>query len=322
MMDKVRAFFRLAFSHKLKYLVTLITFLIFFIVLFPFQDVGDMVGAQVAKMTNNQVYLQFDRLKLGLFPEASVGAENISIETPMIPMISAREIEVHPALSAFITQKPAGTLIAKGLFKGDVLIDVKPGKKTESGGQTHLLSLKAENMNLSEVQKIAELPILLKGKMNLMASGAADPTFQEQPDFDIDLKVDHLEIPSSTVNTAMGPLNLPDLRLSAVELKGRLSAGRLNIEKGIVGKEGDELFGTVKGGISIILQNRGGLQPLLGAYNFDIDLNVKKSFQDKASLFLSFLEAYKTPTAEGGFKYQFRVNASSVQLPPNMSALR
>ena len=322
MMDKLRTFFRFAFSHKLKYLVSLVAFIVFLMILFPFQDVGDLVGSQVAKMTNNQVYIQFDRLKLGLFPEASVGAENLSLETPMVPMITAREIEVRPAFSAFITQKPAGTLVAKGLFKGDVFIDVKPGKKTESGGQTQLLSMKAENMNLAEVQKIAELPILLKGKLNLQASGAADPTFQEQPDFDIDLKVDHLEIPASTVNTAMGPLNLPDLRLSAVELKGRLSAGRLNIEKGLIGKEGDDLFGTVKGGISIILQNRGGLQPLLGAYNFDVDLNVKKSFQDKAALFLSFLETYKSPSPDGGSRYQFRINASSVQMPPSMSALR
>ncbi len=45
----------------------------------------------------------------------------------------------------------------------------------------------------------------------------------------------------------MGPLTLPDLKLSTVELKGRLAAGRFVIETGTIGKPGDELYGTIKG---------------------------------------------------------------------------
>jgi hypothetical protein len=241
----------------------------------------------------------------------------------MLPAaISMNEIEISPSIGSLISQKPAGTLTAKGIFRGDVEIEIKPGKRTEAGAQTQVLSLRAQSLSLAEINKIAELPIMLKGKLNLTTSGMADPTFVDQPDFDLEMHIDQLDLPSSTVNTMMGPLNLPDLKLSSVELKGRLSAGRFNIEKGNIGKEGDELFGTIKGGMSLVIQNQGGnIRPILGAYDLSLDLSIKKSFQDKAALFLSFLDAYKSPLTDGA-RYQFRVNATSPQMPPALGAVR
>jgi type II secretion system protein N len=320
-MANFRAFLRFVFSHKAKYLVFFLSFLVFALLLFPFQDVGDMIGAQVAKMTGNQVFLQLDRFKVAFFPSPEIAAENVSVETPQIPAVTVQELQVKPTVSALVSQKPSGTLVAKGLFRGDVLIDLKPGKKTEAGVQTHVISLTASSLNLAEIHKVAQLPVLLKGRLNLTTSGTADPTFGEQPDFDIELKVDQLEIPPATVNTMMGPLNLPDLRLSSVDLKGRLSAGRFNIERGNIGRNTDELHGTVRGGISVLIQNRGGIAPIIGAYSFDVDLSAKKSFQDKAALFLSFLDSYKTPTDDGA-RFQFKISATSPQMPPNLGAAR
>lgn len=322
-MSQLREFLRFAMSHKLKYVVFLLAFLFFVPFLFPYSDVGDLVAAQIGKATNNQLFVQFDRLKLALFPSAAVGVENISIESTQFPAISAQEVEVRPSIGALITQKPSGTLIAKGLFRGDVTVDLKPGKKTGEKGdiQTHLIAIRADSLSLAEINKVAELPVLLRGKLKLNTQGLADPTFTEQPDFDIELTVDQLEIPSSTVNTMMGPLNLPELKLSTVEMKGRLSAGRFLIEKGIIGKTGDEMAGTLKGNMALLIQNRGGPAPIMGAYNFDVDLNIKKSFQDKAALFLSFLDSYKTPLVDGA-RYKFKVNGSSPQAPPNITALQ
>lgn len=307
--------------HKLKLGVAFLSFWIFCFLLFPFQDTGDLVGAEVARLTNNQVFVQFDRLNVGLLP-LSVGAQNISVETPMIPAaINADLIEVSPSLGALITQKPNGTLVAKGLFRGDVEIGIKPGRRTDAGAETYALELKAESLNLNEVQKVAQLPILLKGRLNVTSGGTVDPTFQQQPDVDVELKVNSLEIPPSTINTMMGPLNLPDLRLSSVDLKGRLAGGRFNIERGEIGRTGDELFGSIRGNVSVVMQNRGRVVPIIGAYNLEIDLTATPQFQNKASLFLSFLDAYKS-NAPNGARYQFKVNATSPELPPNIGAVR
>ncbi len=318
-MKKLKLALRFIFSHKLKYLVMSVATVVFLIMLFPYNDVGDVVTSQVSQQTNNQVYVVFDRLKAGL---TSLTVENLTVETPALPAISVQEVTVNPALGMLITQKPEGTLLAKGLFRGDVELHVKPGKRTEAGVSTHVIDLSAQRLNLNELHKVAQLPVMLKGRLNLNTTGTADPTFQEQPDFDINMKIDQFELPASTVETMMGPLNLPELRLSQVELKGRLSAGRFNIERALVGKTGDELAGTIRGGINVQIMNQGrGVQPFIGAYQFEIDLDVKKSLKDKAALFLSFLKAYETPTQDGA-QYKFRLNANSLQMPPSMSALR
>ncbi len=56
-------------------------------------------------------------------------------------------------------------------------------------------------------------------------------------------------------------------------------------------------------------------------YNFEVSLNIKKSFQDRAALFLSFIDNYKTPTADGAL-YSFKLTGSNLMAPPSMSALK
>ena len=121
----------------------------------------------------------------------------------------------------------------------------------------------------------------------------------------------------------MGPLTLPEIKLKQVHLKGRLSNGKFNIEEGVVGQQGDELTGTVKGFFNLMLeaQKNGSVTPVLGSYSLELDLNMKKSFEDRASLFLTFIEQFKSPTSEGS-RYAFKLSATSPQSPPNMSALR
>ena len=163
---------------------------------------------------------------------------------------------------------------------------------------------------------------MLKGQLDLKTTALADLTFQEQPDVDIDIQIRQFELPPSNVNTAMGPLTLPDLKLSSVELKGRLAGGRFIIETGTIGRQGDELQGTIKGNMGLNVQNVGGTpNPQMGAYNIEVDLKAKRSFQDRAALFLSFIDTYKTATSDGA-QYKFKVFSNNPQIPPTMGAVR
>ena len=159
--------------------------------------------------------------------------------------------------------------------------------------------------------------------MNLdLANAQIDPAFTEQPEADITLKIDKFELPASNLQTPMGAVTLPELKLGQISLKGRLSGGRLNITDGIIGREGDEIFGHIKGNLGItITNNNGTLSPLFGGYNLDIDLKVKRSFQDKAALFLSFVDAYKNPLPDGG-QYRIKISAVNFMMPPSIGALR
>lgn len=320
-MGQISAGIKALLQHKFKFVLMIFSALIFAFLLFPFDDLGDLVTAQVAKLTGNQIYIQFDRMNVGVI-DPGLQLSNVYLEAANMPPLSAHELTFTPSIMSLINKKPAGSLSAKGLFKGNIEVSLKPGGKSENGVEKQKIQLSAQKLALADLRELANLPIALKGQLNVTSSATADLGLQEQPDMDLSLKVDKFELPSGNVNTMMGPLALPEVKLTSLELKGRLSSGRFQIEDCSIGKEGDELRGTIKGGIALQLKMTEGLiTPLIGAYDFTIDLNVKRGLQDRAALFLSFLDQYKTPTNDGAH-FQFRVSATSPFMPPNITALR
>ncbi|HEY1080207.1 MAG TPA: type II secretion system protein GspN [Bdellovibrio sp.] len=321
-MEQLRQLITLIRQSKGKIFVMVLSALAFVFMLFPFDDLSDLISSQVSKLSNNSVYLQFDKLKMSLFPQPGVQMNHVYIESLRTPALSAQELVITPSISGLIAQKPYGQVSAKGLLKGDVDIQVGKGSKTENGLERHRVEVTAKKVSLHDIRELANLPVLLKGQLNLQTTALADLSFQEQPDVELDLSISKFELPPSNVNTPMGPLTLPDLKLTTLELKGRLSAGRFIIETGTIGKPGDDLYGSIKGDIALTINNRGGsFAPQVGAYNFEVDLRTKKSFQDRAALFLTFIDGYKTPTSEGG-QYKFKLTATNPMMPPSIGAAR
>jgi type II secretion system protein N len=321
-MEYIRRILSWLFQNKGKFVLTFFSTLLFLLLLFPFDDLSDLVSSQVSKVTGNQVYLQFERMGLSLLPKPGMSFDSIYVETKAIPGLKADELTLSPALSSLITQKPAGTITANGFLGGNVEVSVSSGPKSDNGVERQKIVLSAKRLNLTQIRDLAQMPVVLKGNLDASSTALIDLAFREQPDIDLTLKVEKFELPTSNIQTMMGPLTLPEIKLSSLELKGRLAAGKFLIENGVIGKSGDEIFGTIKGNMNLTLQNQGaGIAPLPGAYSFDIDLNVKKSFQDKANLFLSFIDTYKIPNVDGA-QYRFKVSAGGVEYPPNISALR
>lgn len=321
-MEQFRQLLKLIRESKGKIFVMVVSALVFAFMLFPFDDLSDLISSQVSRLSNNSVYVQFDKLKMSLFPQPGVKMDQVYIESIRTPAISATELVITPSVRGLIQQKPYGHVSAKGLLKGDVDLQVGKGSKTENGAERHKIEVSAKKISLHDLREMANLPILLKGQLNLESTALADLTFQEQPDIEMNLSINQFELPPSNVNTPMGPLTLPDLKLSTVELKGRLAAGQFVIETGTIGKPGDELYGTIKGKIGLTIVNRGNsFGHQIGAYNIEVDLKTKRSFQERAALFLTFIDGYKTPTSEGS-QYKFKVSASNPMMPPSIGAVR
>lgn len=321
-MAQVKAFFGWLIRHKGKFFLSIFSTIVFLLLLFPLGDLGDLVSTQVSKATNNQVYLQFQDLRMSLFPNAGVAFDDIYVEAKGLPAIRSQELVFTPSISSLIFQKPAGTVTARGFLRGEIEASLSPGKKSDNGIERQHITVKANSINLADLKDLANLPLQVNGSANLETNAQIDFTLQEQPEVELLLKIDKLQLPTSNLQTALGPLTLPELKVSSVELKGRLSAGRFIIENGLVGKDSDEIKGNIKGNISLDLKPvNGSVTPIFGAYQFDIDLTVKKSFQDKASLFLTFIEQYKNPLADGA-QYKFKVSGTDPQNPPSLSILR
>lgn len=305
-------------QNKGKFFLSFVSTLVFLFILFPFDDLGDLVSTQVSKFSHNTLFVNFEKLRMSLAP-TGLNFKNIYIETINTPAISAKELTISPSLSGLIRKLPYGSVDADGIFKGSVVLKVGSGSKTENGVERHRIEIKAKTLSLAEIRNATKLPFAIKGNLDLNSSALADLTFTEQPDIDMNIQISSFELPPSNVNTQMGPITLPELKLTTLELKGRLSAGRFLIESGKIGKEGDELTGFIKGSMGLsLLKTEGGVIPQFGSYSFDIDLKMKKSFQDKAGPFMVLLDNYKTPLADGA-QYKLKVSAQNLQMPPNMS---
>lgn len=320
LLTALKSSLRWLWGNKGKLGLTIGSALVFAFLLFPFDDLSDLVSGQISTATRNQVYLQFDNMGLSLFPQPGMQLEKVYLETPATSPLSIDELTVLPSIRALLTNKIYGSASARGLFKGDLDVSVSSGGTSEKGATLHRLDLKAVRLNLQDLRQLAKLPIMLKGRLDLETTGVADLAFSEQPDVQLELKVQQFELPPSTVQTQLGDLTLPELKLGQVELKGRLSGGRFLIEKSKIGNPGDDIQGEIKGNLTLNLRNAGaGPQPEFGPYNLEVDLRISDSFKSRAGFFLTLLAPYQEGAES---RYRLRVSAAGFGLPPTMSRMR
>lgn len=322
MMNGIIKAFRFVFANKWKIILTVWFTLIFIFVLFPFNDLNDLISAQVSKLTQNKVFLQFEELHLNPFgPKISLN--KVFVESGNMPALTSEELSVSPSLSSLISKQPEGTIVANGFLKGDVEIHLKSGAKTESGLVRSRLDIQAKNIGIKEIRELAQLPVALRGTLNLNATAQADLTFTDQPEAEINLVIQKFEMPSGSVNLAdMGRVNLPEIKFATVELKGKLANGKFTIETGKLGTNKDELYGDIKGDLTLTFQNQNGqITPFVGGYNIDLNLKATAGFKERAKFFLTFLDGYKTEMADGT-QYKFKIQAAAAGIPPQFTPLR
>lgn len=321
MMNSIVIFFRYLLLHKWKILLTLAMSIAFLVLLFPLSDLNDLVSSEISKLTNNRVYVQFDKMHMSPFT-TSVSLENVYVETPQISSLTSEELSLKPSIAAMIARKPGGTITAKGFLKGDVEISMSPASSA-NGVDKSKIDISANNISLKEAREVANINLPIKGQLSLTSQAIADLTMTEQPEVDINMTIMKFEMASTFVPlNDFGQIALPEIKMGKVELKGRLSNGKFLIENGKLGTASDELYGDVKGDLAVTFQNIGGqVTPVIGAYNISLDIKAKQSFKDKAKLFLSFLDGYKVDSGTTS-NYKFKVYATEMGMPPQFQSLK
>lgn len=322
MMNQIVILFRFLLKHKWKIVSTAFLVLIFTIMLFPFSDLNDLVSNQVSKITNNNVFVEFENMHVNPVT-TTLSFEKIYLETPQISGLSSDELSVSPSLLALITKKPSGTITAKGFLNGDIEIHIKPITPENSQTEKTKLDVTANNISLHEAKQAANINLPIKGQLSLTTQALADLSLTEQPELDMNLTILKFEMASTSVPLQdFGQITLPEVKLGKIELKGRLSNGKFQIETGKFGTTQDELYGELKGELSISFQNAGGqIIPIIGSYNIMIDLKATSTFKGKAQLFLSFLDGYKASSTENLTHYKFKISANRMGSPPQFSPM-
>lgn len=312
---------RFLFSHKWKIILTFLLSLIFLIILFPLSDLNDLISSQVSKLTNNRIFLQLEKIHLNPITP-SVSIEKLYVETPQISSITSDDLEIAPSISALIARKPGGKITATGFLKGTLTISMHPAP-SEKGLDKSKIEITASNISLKEARQMANINFPVKGELSLNSQALVDLTLTEQPELDLNLSVAKFELaPSFVPLSDFGQILLPEIKLGKIELKGRLANGKFLIESGKLGTNSDELYGEIKGELSITLQNSNGfITPILGAYSVSIDLKATQIFKNKAKLFLSFLDGYKVDAGSLS-SYKFKISSSEMGMPPQFAPLK
>jgi type II secretion system protein N len=307
-------------NNKKKVFIGIVLYAVFLFLLFPFSDLGSFVTTEVAKLTQNQIYLKFEELHFSLLPTPGLELSNVKVQGVQFPQLTTDNLTIAPSIAGLLSFKPGVSVSAKGLFDGDVDITTRGGSKATSGASKQNISIGAEGIELKKLSSALGLPMSLEGKMNLDSQSVFDPSFSDQPEGDLDLKAVRVNITSANVPTPIGPLSLPDTKLQELILKGQLSKGELNIEKAQIGTPQDELFAQIRGTMNVQFQTAGGqvnVNP--GPYDLTIQIKTKPSYQAKAGLFLGFLEAYKKSETPQGREYIFKVAGQNFYAPPRMT---
>ncbi len=313
----INSFLNIFRFHKTKILVVLVSALVFSFLMFPYDDLSEVVSSLVSERTNGQVSLQFEKLGIQIFPLPALAIEDVVVESSFLPPLAASGASLAPSVSGFLSFRPGFNANIYQVFNGDVSIELKTGKKTEQGVSTQNLRLEIDRIDLAKANEAIDLPLKLQGRLSGDTKVNLDPSFVNQPEGDVTINVKELRFPAATIATQMGPTALPGMSWSNIQLNGRLTGGKLIIERAELGSATDLLNGVIKGDVEFRLEPRGagGAGVVWGAYQLNVDLNVNSKVERELIILQALLGTYKSTTTTGA-KYKFRVSGQRFGMAP------
>ncbi len=308
--------------HKLKIITFLVAALFFIAMLFPFGDIGDLVTAQISQATQNQVYVSFERLDLAVVPQPGLKMTDVRLETSALPGVEMSQLFVSTSILGLITFRPGIAAIAEGLAGGNLAFSTRGGEYNKNGVRKQVLSLNAQKLNLEQVLEMLKANLQIKGSISAEGTSTVDFSFADQPEGQLELSTQDLNLDGAQIPTPMGAFPLPRVKISQIRLEGNLNQGRLIISRGeIGGSKSDVVSGTISGQVELRFNpSPSGVQLMPGGYNLAIKLKAKPEFEREAGLLLGFVERYKR-SGSGFSDYAFRISSQNLQSPPSLAPL-
>jgi type II secretion system protein N len=319
--------------HKMKFLAVIGFTLMFAFILFPFNDLGDLITAKIAEGTGNQLYVQFDGLGVNVIPAVRVRMDDVLIESGNLPPIKATGLAIAPWVIGALSGRQGVSVDAQGLFGGIVVADYRQGEKLKSGDREVNLAVDGQGLKLPAVTEFLResgmLTISLTGIADLNTQLKLDPLFDNQPSGAVGLNIAGFSLPGQTLqmnmNGAMMPVQLPELKFGKTKVAAKIGGGQIDIQDFSFGSGAESLSGQAKGNVGLSFRREGQtVRPMITAYELNVDLMVKKEFltaneKGGVGMALSFLNNYRKDTPQG-WRYAFKVKGNPNSPMPEISA--
>lgn len=267
----------------------------FLYLLFPFNDLGDLVSSKVSEATGGQLYVTFDKLDISMFPSPGLALENVFVESVFFPGIKAQSLSASPSILGLMTFKPGVTIRGDKVLGGDFVLSTRGGGKTSNGKLKQKVDFEFENFKLTDIIGLLDAPIRASGFLTGEFHSQVDPEFSEQPSGDIKLNIKQALIEESDFTVQSMPLSIPKMNLDPIEIDAKSDKGNIEIKKLSIGKPGQDFSAQVNGRIQINFQKQGtNVFPAAGPYDLNIKLQIGEVVKQKLGPFLSLLNTYST----------------------------
>ncbi len=309
--------------HKKKFLMVIVFTALFFVILFPFDDLSDLMTTKISELSGGSVYVQTDSLGIHWLPNPGVKLSSVLLQLTNLPNISTDELTLSPSFLSLLKGSLGADATAKGLLKGNVDISYEEAEKNKQGSRNHKIKLAANDIALSSLSSfIRELNIgdfKLAGAMNLNGQAKIDPSLEEQPIGKVEASLKNFVFPTYVIYMGGAPMfNLPELKFKKSSLKSAMAEGKLQIDDLSLGDDKDDLSCKLQGDIAIKLA-KGRPTPDLGAYNFKVELKVQQKFYDQNSVLFALINSSFKKPFPGGQKFSFKISGDNFMAPPRMT---
>jgi type II secretion system protein N len=304
--------------QKKKIALLLGLYIVFLYILFPFNDLGDLVSGKISQATQGQVFLDFDNISLSLFPTPGLSLSKVTVETPYAPALTAKSISIAPSILGLLSFRPGINVRASGFLGGDLNVSAGVGDKTITTPihRKQNITLDMTDISLGSVARLASLPLRFEGNISGNIDSQVDTDFAEQPSGDVDIRATKTIIPEGNINTPYGPIGLPKLNMGEIIVQGHTDKGSMEISKLVAGKPGGDLYATATGKVDVRLQKTGdSVQPNIGAYDLNVRLQIGEALRQKVGSFLGVLSSYQTAANT----YAFRISAPNSFSTPSLT---
>lgn len=304
-MEAVSNLLKLFKKHILKFIALILLTFLFIIVLFPYEDLTDLVSKQIATATNNRLYLKFNELDINLIP-VGIDLGDVEIITPSLPSLKASAISVSPSIAKLLAAKYGASVKATGLFGGDIFAKGTMGTENDKKEVVHNIDvLEMDNIKINELQKLfPKVNFNIESRVNAELSEIQiEQEFKTQPAAEFNVEAGKTHIKSITL---FNDLTLQDLKFSKVSLRGRLIDGELNLEDVQLGSGDDPLQFQIRGKLALTFRKFGVIvSPRASKYDIYLKLTKKQKLTGEYDyifrnvLTTPFLDVTKFPISTG-----------------------
>ena len=297
-------------------LLSLLFFIVFLFVLFPYEDVIQKVVLKLSKSPTNPIHFRYESSSIGFFPP-HVSFKNAEFQIPQIPKpIASDRLILKPSyLSLLALHLGIQIEIVKGSSRVKIRIKQSSYKKQK---RLHI-RVKSKKLDVQHLSFLSGFFSRAKGVLEFFLDLQLDPSYVTPPKGTLQLKGTNMSFyPFSFSKKYIGTINLPQLDWKTLEGKVLINKDQIDIQNIEIGKTADPFYLFLKGYVNVSFSQ---FRKYIKDYEIELNWILDKKIKDLLFFIDLFLSDIEEKLPENRFQYKAKVTGRS-SYPPKIQKIK